>query len=171
MARFNVTPIYQRLFFNGVELIDNDATMQELRLPKKPLLELLTFDDKDVGFDESEDPSYRSRPEIGFKGTSLLSGVVSIIPSNEEEDDEVLRKVMEASMQDQGVVADTWEELRVETAIPNANNQPDPGPPPMVLPPHGTGAPPHSSGSLVDTDTVEEDITDSDSGPRKPIDR
>ncbi|KXS12568.1 hypothetical protein M427DRAFT_137261 [Gonapodya prolifera JEL478] len=53
MVRFNVAPIYQRLYFNGVELANSEATMEELRIPKEAFVALFAFDEKDGGFEDS----------------------------------------------------------------------------------------------------------------------
>ncbi|KXS14213.1 hypothetical protein M427DRAFT_57668 [Gonapodya prolifera JEL478] len=162
MVRFNVTPIYQRLYFNGVELANSEATMEELRIPKEAFLELFAFDEKDGGFEESEDSAYRSRPEIGFKGTSLLSREASALPAANEDEDPDIRRAMELSMQqEEPGITDEWEELPQDLrAPPNPENGP---PSPPLVEDSAEPEPDH-----MDVERDVEKTKEVDAVPRKP---
>lgn len=67
----DVTPLRQKLFLRGVELVNLDQTVAELEIYPNTVIEYYEIPSSETDLDALEDLNHSKKPEKGFEGTGL----------------------------------------------------------------------------------------------------
>ncbi|KAL1922771.1 uncharacterized protein VTP21DRAFT_9147 [Calcarisporiella thermophila] len=82
MEKLRVNPLYQRLFHNGIELSENEATIEELGILPNACMDLVVFECEGENAEEQwlekDDLERSDDGEAGFKGTNLMGHSISM---------------------------------------------------------------------------------------------